>query len=55
MSTLFDLATQIVNDHAFITNLNRVVEKAILGKCICTEPDRRLFKCPVHEQEEIPQ
>lgn len=52
MSAIFELAKQLARDHAFVTNLNRVVEKAVLGQCICNEPDRRLFKCQVHEQKE---
>ena len=50
-SPLFQLAKKLASDQAFVLNLNRVVGKVVDGKCICAEPERRSFKCPIHERE----
>ena len=34
-SPLFDLVKKLASDHAFVLDLNRVVEKVVLGQCNC--------------------
>lgn len=37
-------------------SLSRVVEKCVLGQCICQEPERfrKGFHCPIHPEGECP-
>jgi hypothetical protein len=49
MNPYFQEAMALAHGQAQALTLERIAFKAMTGECICQEPNRFCFPCPVHQ------
>lgn len=53
-SPYFQLAKSIVRSQQIAVRIERLAFMVVAGQCICQEPERFAFTCPVHTTEDVP-